>query len=234
MSEQGVDLSAPGVLQRTAEPLATHYAGVFFPELVERCVAQAHAELARGARIQTYLVPMSLRLARERLRGLAATRADNGVLATGPGAAEAPVHQVLFVDEDDTGRSQIAAALLAHHGGEAVVARSAGVVAGDAVNPLVSTVLSERGMQMARLYPKQVTDEVVRAADRVVTFGARDGIRLHPGTAHEHWSVGGLFHNTSADRAREITEAIDARVQELVQRIRTDARVTAAATTTAR
>lgn len=228
MSEQGVDLTAPGVLQRTAEPLAAHYAGVFFPELVERCVAQAHAELARGARIRTYLVPMSLRLARERLRGLAATR--EGHAGARPGA-EAPVHQVLFVDEDDTGRSQIAAALLNHHGGEAVVARSAGIVAGEALSPLVAAVLAERGVPVGTLYPKPVTDQVVRAADRVITFGARDGIRTHPGAVHEHWVVGGLFHNTSPERAREITEAIETHVKTLLQRIRAEAHFTATATT---
>jgi arsenate reductase len=230
MSEQSVDLSDPGVLQRTAEPLVSHYAGVFFPEVVEGCVARAHAELSRDARIQTYLVPMAMRLAREHLQDLAAARtADHSAgnsagtpPGTGPSAGPGRLHQVLFVDEDDTTCSQIAAALLAHHTGSAVVARSGGVTAGGAVDPLVPAMLAEREVEVGHLYPKPVTEDVVAAADRVITFGAREGIRVHPGTVHDHWAVEGLFSGTGPGRAREIVEAIDARVQDLVQQLRTE------------
>ena len=60
MTEQETDLQDPLVLRRAAEHLTDRYAGVFFPELVERCVAECHADLARQARIPTYLAPMAL------------------------------------------------------------------------------------------------------------------------------------------------------------------------------
>ncbi|WP_146202111.1 hypothetical protein [Kocuria rosea] len=50
-----------------------------------------------------------------------------------PGHAGVP--QVLFVGEHDTGRAQIAAALLAHCAGDSLTVRSAGLLPGTALDP---------------------------------------------------------------------------------------------------
>ena len=76
MTEQEIDLQDPRVLHRAAEHLTDRYAGVFFPELVERCVAECHAALSRQARISTFLAPMALHGAADRLRALAREQGD--------------------------------------------------------------------------------------------------------------------------------------------------------------
>ncbi len=199
------------VLQRTAEHLIEHWAGVFAPELVERMVFESYAALACTAKVRTYLAPLAGHFAADRLTALAHTRTRD----------QTSVPQVLFVDEEDTSRSQIAAALLIHYARGAVVARSAGFTAGDAVDPLVLEKLADRGITTEGVYPKPVTDDVVRAADHVITFGASDGIHVHPGTAQEHWTVGGLPPGTTPERVGEVVEAIDTRVKELLEQIRT-------------
>jgi arsenate reductase len=197
------------VLQRTVDHLAQHWAGVFSPDLVERVVFESYATLARTAKIRAFLAPLAGHFATDRLAALAHARNPQ----------EGSVPQVLFVDEEDTGRSQVAAALLAHYAQGAVVARSAGFAAGEAVDLIAVQMLVERGIEPSNLYPKPVTDDVVRAADLVITFGASDGIRIYPGTAHEHWCVGGLSTASTRERAREVVADIDTRVKELWQQI---------------
>lgn len=205
MSEQ-TDLSDPRVLRRTAEPLADRYAGVFFPELVQRCVAECHAALARTARVHTYLAPMAVHDAATRL----------AALARSTGSVSIPVRQVLFVDAHDTGPAQIAAGLLTHHVGTAAVARSAGIRPGVAVNPFAVEVLAQHGIEPAELVPKPVTDEAVRAADRVITFGVRDACPLQPGTAHRDWPLDSALDEL---RGPDLVVELDQRVQALWEEI---------------
>lgn len=201
MNEQ-TDLSDPQVLQRTAEPLADRYAGVFFPELVQRCVAQCHAALARTARIHTYLAPMAVHDASTRLAALARAK----------GSASAPVRQVLFVDAHDTGVAQIAAGLLTHYVGTAAVARSAGIRPGIAVNPFAVEVLAQHGIEPTGLVPKPVTDEAVQAADWVITFGVRDGCPIQPETTYRDWPLDDPLDEI---RGPDLVAEIDQRVQVL-------------------
>lgn len=201
------------VLQRTVEHLAEHWAGVFSADLVERVVFESYATLARTAKIRAFLAPLAGHFATDRLAALAHARNPQ----------EGSVPQVLFVDEEDTSRSQVAAALLDHYAAGAVVARSAGFAAGEAVELIAVQMLAERGIEPSTLYPKPVTDDVVRAADLVITFGASDGIRVYPGTAHEHWCVGGLLPTSTQERAREVVEDIDTRVKDLWQQIHAEA-----------
>ncbi|MEX5235109.1 low molecular weight phosphatase family protein [Kocuria arenosa] len=203
------------VLTRTAEHLADRYAGVFSPDLVERMVFESYATLARTARVHTHLAPLAGHFAADRLAALAHTRAT-----TTDGPPDTALPQVLFVDEEDTGRTQIAAALLTHYAHGMVVARSAGFSAGEAVDPRVVDVLVTRGLDIERVYPKPVTDDVVRAADRVITFGTSDGVRVYPGTVQEHWAVGGLLNASTPERVQEVVDAIDTRVRALHEQIR--------------
>lgn len=201
MNEQ-TDLSDPQVLQRTAEPLAARYAGVFFPELVQRCVAECHAALSRTARIHTYLAPMAVHDAATRLAAMARAK----------GSASTPTPQVLFVDAHDTGVAQIAAGLLTHHVGTAAVARSAGIRPGTAVNPFAVEVLAQHGIEPTGLVPKPVTGEAVRAADWVVTFGVRDGCPVQPETTYRDWPLDDPLDET---RGPGLVAELDQRVQVL-------------------
>jgi arsenate reductase len=207
MTEQNVELGDPRILHRTAEPLAHRYTGVFFPELVERCVAEAHAALARTARIQTYLGPMALHAAGDRLR----------VLARAKGSASAPVRQVLFVDAHDTGPAQIAAGMLAHHPGPGVVTRSAGVDPGAAVDPFARGVLTRYGIDRATPVPRPLTEDLVQAADWVITIGPQDLGLTPSGTIVQTWAIGGSLDENflAEDDDRSLVAGLDDRVQAL-------------------
>ncbi|MFS0699951.1 metalloregulator ArsR/SmtB family transcription factor [Cellulomonas sp. 179-A 4D5 NHS] len=123
--------------------------------------------------------------------------------------------QVLFVCVANAGRSQLAAALVRHYAGDAVVARSAGSAPAAAVHATVSPLLRELGVDPAEVFPKPLTDDAVRAADVVVTMGCGDTCPVLPGTRYEDWVVGdpGL---ASAEGAAAIRDAIDTRVRALL------------------
>jgi arsenate reductase (thioredoxin) len=202
MTEQETDLQDPRVLHRTAEHLTDRYAGVFFPELVERCVAECHAALSRQARISTYLAPMALHGAADRLRDLARKQGDGG----------RSVCQVLFVDGHDTGPAAVAAALLAEHAGEAVVTRSAGISPGTALDPYAVRLLAEHGVDPATATPRPLTGPILSAADWVIVFGDQ---RLGPvgeGTHCQSWPTPPAL---GADRDPEGIAELETRVQAL-------------------
>lgn len=202
MSEQTTDLSDPKILRRTAEHLTDRYSGVFFPELVERCVAQCHVSLARTARIRAYLAPMAVHDAATRLAALARAK----------GSASAPVRQVLFVDGDDTGPAQIAAVLLAHHAGRAVVTRSAGTDPGTAVDPYAVEILAQYGADPAEAAPKPVTEAVVRAADWIITLGPQRPGPLPADAVSRIWPVQDPL---DGERGPAVVADLEARTQAL-------------------
>ena len=129
------------------------------------------------------------------------------------------VPQVLFVCVQNAGRSQIAAALLKHYAGDGVEVRSAGSTPGDEISPMAVEVLRDRGLDLTGAYPKPLTDDVVRAADYVITMGCGDVCPIYPGKHYLDWDLA-----DPADQGREQVEAIvdeiDERVKSLWQTVR--------------
>lgn len=197
------------VLARTAAHLAERYEGIFSPETVQRYVFESYATLSRTAKVRTYLAATAGHFADDRLRALAQSQ----------GTIDSPVAQVLFVCVHNIGRSQIAAALLAHYAGDQVEVRSAGSLPGSQVHPLVVEALHERGIDLSGAYPKPLTDDVVRAADYVITMGCGDACPVYPGKRYLDWGIADPSEQTLKG-VRVIVEAIDARVQALWEQIR--------------
>lgn len=166
-------------------------------------VRESYTALARTARVTSALIPLTERFARQRLSDL--TRDRN---------TAAP--QVLFVCVANAGRSQLAAALVNQIAGGKVVARSAGSAPADVVHPHVRSLLAEiEGDDAAERFPKPITDDVVRAADVVVTMGCGDVCPIIPGVRYDDWAVGdpGL---ASREGVESIRDDIAARVRVLV------------------
>jgi protein-tyrosine-phosphatase len=82
--------------------------------------------------------------------------------------------EVLFVCVHNAGRSQIAAALLAHYAPEDVVVRSAGSMPAETMNPVAKTALEELGVAILDGIPKKLEDAMVQASDVVITMGCGD------------------------------------------------------------
>lgn len=81
---------------------------------------------------------------------------------------------ILFVCVHNAGRSQMAEALFNHHAAERGLdarAQSAGTRGGGEINPVAQSAIEELGVSMAGHYPKQLTSEMAKAADRTISMG---------------------------------------------------------------
>ena len=200
-----VDLITREHLDRGLVRLQEEFAGTFSPETVERFMAESMEALA-GARLKDFVPLFVHRFARERLRALGQVE--------GKIAKDAP--EVLFVCVQNAGRSQMAAALLDHLSEGRVHVRSAGSAPGEQINPAVVVVMSEIGIDVSKEFPKPLTDEVVEAADAVVTMGCGDACPIYPGKRYEDGEVADPAEAESLDDVRRIRDDIDRRVQRLV------------------
>jgi len=125
------------------------------------------------------------------------------------------VPEVLFVCVHNAGRSQLAAGLLHHHAAGAVHVRSAGSAPADEINPAVREAMAEIGLDISREFPKPLTDDVVRAADVVITMGCGDACPVYPGKRYLNWDLDDPAGKT-ADQIRPIRDDIDRRVTQLL------------------
>src|SRR5690606_38651869 len=117
----------------------------------------------------------------------------------------------------NAGRSQMAAALLAHYAGERVIVRSAGTAPADTIDPTVVEAMAEVGIDLfaSGATPKVLTDAAVEASHVVITMGCGDACPFFPGTRFLDWSLDDPSGRPLA-QVRPIRDEIDRRVRELV------------------
>lgn len=128
------------------------------------------------------------------------------------------IPEVLFVCVHNAGRSQMAAALLAHHAAGRVRVRSAGSAPADEINPAVVEVMGELGIDLSAESPKALTGDAVRAADVVVTMGCGDSCPVLPGRRYLDWRLPDPA-GRPAGEVRPIREEIDRRVRALLDEL---------------
>ena len=191
-------------VERAAEALQREFAGIFSQETIARYIAES-TELLGGAKINVFVPVLVHRFARERLRALGQ--------AEGTITKEQP--EVLFVCVQNAGRSQMAAGLVKLRSDGRIHVRSAGSAPGEEINPAVVTAMEEIGVDMSEEFPKPLTDEVVRAADVVITMGCGDACPIYPGKRYEDWEVDDPDRQP-LEVVRRIRDEIDERVQRLV------------------
>ena len=125
------------------------------------------------------------------------------------------VPEILFVCVHNAGRSQMAAALLDWRAEGRVHVRSAGSAPANEINPAVVTAMEELGLDLSKEFPKPLTDDVVRAADVVITMGCGDACPIYPGKRYLDWELDDPAGKT-VDEVRSIRNEIDRRVQHLL------------------
>jgi arsenate reductase len=191
-------------VRRAAAALKDEFAGVFSAETIERYIGES-LDLLGTARVNVFVPVLAHRFARERLRALGQ--------AEGTITKEQP--EVLFVCVQNAGRSQMAAGLVKLRSEGRIHVRSAGSAPAEEVNSAVIAAMEEVGVDMSEEFPKPLTDEVVRAADVVITMGCGDACPIYPGKRYEDWTVDDPA-DQDLETVRAIREDIDARVQKLI------------------
>jgi arsenate reductase (thioredoxin) len=130
----------------------------------------------------------------------------------------ADVPGVLFMCTHNAGRSQMAAALLAREGGDAVRVTSAGSEPASQVNPAVAAAMAEIGVDISREIPKPLAAGQAEAADIVISMGCGDACPVFPGKRYLTWELpdpAGL----GVEQVRPIRDDIAARVRALLKEL---------------
>jgi arsenate reductase len=203
-----ITLDQTVALKTAATRLSRDFADTFNQETIERFLHSSYDQFAGKATIANFLPLLAERFARQRLQALARVE---GLTHDGK-----PV--VLFLCTHNAGRSQMALGFFQHYAGDAAIAWSGGSEPSDEVNPAAIQVMSERGIDISAEYPKPWTDEVVQAADVVITMGCGDACPVFPGKRYEEWTIADPA-GLGDDAVRPLRDEIEQRVLTLLKEL---------------
>lgn len=192
-------------LQAAIHNLDRTFRGVFGPETIAECVHDSYEALAATATVRTWLPVQAERLARDRLS--AAARTAN------PTSSGVP--SVLFLCVHNAGRSQIALGYFHALAGDRAMGWSAGSDPGAQVNPVVTKVMAEVGIDISAEFPKPHTPEILDAADVVVTMGCGDACPVLPGKKYLDWEIPDP-EGATEPQVRAIRDQIAGQVRDLL------------------
>ena len=192
-------------LRQAADRLKETFAGQLNTETIERFLTESFDQISAGARLPNWLPLLAERFAKERLRAL--VRLELGPEVTTPA--------VLFLCVQNAGRSQMAAGWMRHLAGDEVDVFSGGSEPAESLNRGAVAAMAEVGIDISDELPKPWADEIVRAADVVVTMGCGDACPLYPGKRYVNWEVGDPA-GKGLDEIRPIRDDIGRRVQGLM------------------
>lgn len=192
-------------LKTAATRLETEFTGTFGTETIERFLHTAYNQFASRAAVPNFLPLLAERFARQRLHALARVE---GHISDGKPTA-------LFLCTHNAGRSQMALGYFTHYAGDNAIAWSGGSEPGNEINPAAIVAMAEVGIDITGEYPKPWTDEIVRAADVVITMGCGDACPIFPGKRYENWALPDPA-GQGLDAVRPIRDDIDQRVRRLL------------------
>ena len=199
-------------MKTAAKRLAKEFSGVFGTETIERFLVTSYDQFADRAKFDNFLPLMAERFARQRLKALAKVE----------GLADDGLPTVLFLCVQNAGRSQMALGWFQHLAGDRAVGWSGGSEPGVEVNPEAVKAMADVGIDINQEFPKPWTDEIVRAADVVITMGCGDACPIFPGKRYEDWDLPDPAGMKAADIG-PIRDDIRARVERLIDELELDA-----------
>jgi arsenate reductase (thioredoxin) len=200
-------------LRTSATRLQGEFDGVFGEETIERFLHSSYDQFAAHSTIPRFLPLLAERFARQRLRALA--RVEGRVRDGKP--------TVLFLCVHNAGRSQMALGFFQQLAGDRAVAWSGGSEPGYEINSSAVAAMAERGIDISAEFPKPWTDEIVRAADVVITMGCGDACPVFPGKRYLDWVLDDPA-GKSVDDVRPVRDEIERRVRELLDELGVPAR----------
>jgi arsenate reductase (thioredoxin) len=125
---------------------------------------------------------------------------------------------VLFLCIHNAGRSQMALGFFKCLAGDRAVAFSGGSEPAAEINPVAVSAMAEKGIDIAADQPQRWTDEMVWAADVVITMGCGDTCPFIPGRRYEDWTLPDPA-GQSIEAVRPIRDEIEIRVRRLVHQL---------------
>lgn len=190
--------------ERVVDLLASEFRGTFNRETVERLYGDSFQMMGK-ARITAFTATLAERLTRDRLRALARVE----------GREAHTIPSVLFLCVHNAGRSQMAAGWFRRMAGERALVYSGGSEPAQEINANAVGAMREVGIDITQEFPKPWTEEIVRAADVVVTMGCGDACPVYPGVRYVDWELDDPA-GQPIEVVRRIRDEIGTRVRALL------------------
>ncbi|MBA2487811.1 MAG: arsenate reductase ArsC [Chloroflexi bacterium] len=192
-------------IRQSAAALQRRWQGQMNLETIERFLLESLDILLPKARVTTWIPVLVERLTNDRLRALVRLESDRTDLAP----------SVLFLCVHNAGRSQMAAGWMRHLAGQAVDVYSGGSEPAESLNQAVVAAMKEKGIDISRELPQPWADEIVRAADVIVTMGCGDACPVYPGKRYVDWELDDPA-GRPLEEVRPIRDEIERRVRVLL------------------
>ena len=130
----------------------------------------------------------------------------------------------LFLCTHNAGRSQMALGFFNALAREQATAYSGGSEPADQINPTAVAVMAEKGIDITAQQPKRWTEDMIQAADVVVTMGCGDTCPFIPGRRYDDWQLPDPA-GQSIEAVRPIRDEIESRVRVLLAELGIEAAV---------
>ena len=192
-------------IREAAERLKRRFEGRLNTETIERFMSESLDTLVKRASTSTWIPLLAERFTRDRLRALLRLESDSATLNP----------SVLFLCVHNAGRSQMAAGWMRHLAGDHVDVFSGGSEPAERVNQSAVAAMAEVGVDISAEIPQPWADEIVKAADVVVTMGCGDACPVFPGKRYVDWEVEDPSGKT-VDDVRPIRDDLEQRVRRLM------------------
>jgi len=192
-------------IKQSAAAVQRRWKGQFNTETIERFIVESMDQLLPNARVTTWIPVLVEQLTNDRLRALMRLESERTDLNP----------SVLFLCVHNAGRSQMAAGFMRHIAGDRVDVFSGGSEPAESLNRAAVAAMAERGIDIGTELPKPWADEVVRAADVIVTMGCGDACPFYPGKRYVDWELDDPA-GKPLEEVRPIRDEIERRVIALI------------------
>lgn len=199
-------------IRDAAERLKRRFEGQLNTETIERFMNDSVDTLVQRANTSTWIPLLAERFAKDRLRAL--VRLESYASSLNP--------SVLFLCVHNAGRSQMAAGWMRHLAGDDVDVYAGGSEPAEQVNQAAVAAMAEKGIDISSEIPQPWADEIVRAADVVITMGCGDACPVFPGKQYIDWEIEDPA-GKSVDDVRPIRDDLEQRVRQLMAEMKVSA-----------
>lgn len=195
-------------IRQSAAAVQRRWQGRMNVETIDRFLAESIDLIVPRARVRTWVPVLVERLTDDRLRALVRIESDSTSLNP----------SVLFLCVHNAGRSQMAAGWMRHLAGDQVEVFSGGSEPAEAVNAAAVAAMAEKGIDISGQIPQPWADEIVRAADVIVTMGCGDACPVYPGKRYVDWELDDPA-GKSVEDIRSIRDDLEQRVRVLMSEL---------------
>ena len=192
-------------VRQGVERLKHRFEGQLNSETIERFLYDSLQQLLGTAKTTNWIPLLAERFAADRIRAMIRLETDRSILNP----------SVLFLCVHNAGRSQMAAGLMKKLAGDQVDVFSGGSEPAETVNQAVVAAMAELGIDISSEIPQPWADEIIRAADVVVTMGCGDACPIFPGKKYVDWELEDPSGKT-VDQVRPIRDELEGRVRALM------------------